>query len=254
MSNRSVDVLLIHGAGGGGWEWRLWRHVLEARGHRVHTPDLHAAAGGIAATVYADYARQVRRELERLPRPRVLVGASLGGVLALDAADAADALVLVNPLPPAPWHAQLPARTWPDVVRWEGNARLSSTRRALADADAATAIEAMRHWRDESGAVLRAAHAGLDLPRPTVPTLCIVSQADDDVPPALTRAMADAWSIELLASASTTHVGPLLGAAAAQTARQADDWLQHRLPTALCTDPGRARASGGSDTAIARRT
>ena len=254
MSNRSFDALLIHGAGGGGWEWRLWRHVLEARGHRVHTPDLHAAAGGIAATVYADYARQVRRAVERLARPRVLVGASLGGLLALDAADAADALVLVNPLPPAPWHAQLPARSWPDVVPWGANARLSSTRRALADADEATAIEAMRHWRDESGAVLRAAHAGLHRPRPTVPTLCFVSQADDDVPPALTRAMADAWEIELLASASTTHVGPLLGAAAAQTARQASDWLQRQLSTGLRTDPARARASGGSDTEIAQRT
>ncbi|WP_394004410.1 alpha/beta fold hydrolase [Luteimonas sp. WGS1318] len=229
MSNRTFDLLLVHGAGGG-WEWALWRHVLEARGHRVHAPDLQPAVAGIAATRYADYAQQVRDAVERLPRPRVLIGASLGGLLALDAADRADALVLVNPLPPAPWHAHLPARAWPDVVRWGRDARLSSTRRALADADAATALAAMRQWRDESGAVLRAAYAGIVLARPTVPVLCVASQADDDVPPAVTQALAEAWGAERLVSAATTHVGPLLGADAANTARAVDAWLRRHVP------------------------
>ena len=58
----------------------------------------------VAATRLQDYQAQVRAALAALPRPRVLVGASLGGLLALDAAEGADAVVLVNPLPPVPWH------------------------------------------------------------------------------------------------------------------------------------------------------
>ncbi len=225
----TFDLLLVHGAGGGGWEWALWRHVFEARGHRVRAPDLQPAPGGLVATCYRDYACQVREAIACLPRPRVLVGASLGGLLALDAADAADALVLVNPLPPAPWHVQLPQRAWPDVVRWGRDARTGSTRRALADADDVTALTAAGLWRDESGGVLREAHAGIALSAPAVPTVCIASRCDDEVPPAITGALARAWGAALHVSAATTHVGPLLGADAAYTARVVHDWLQRRL-------------------------
>ena len=227
--DRTFHLLLVHGAGGGGWEWALWRHVLEARGHPVHAPDLQPAPGGLASTGYRDYLQQVRDTAGRLPRPRVLVGASLGGLLALDAADAADALVLINPLPPAPWHLHLPPRAWADVVPWGRDARLASTRRALADADDATTLVAARHWRDESGAVLRTAQAGRTPAAPTVPTLCIASSSDEDVPPAITRALAAAWNADLQVSAATTHVGPLLGVDAAHTARLVHDWLQRRL-------------------------
>lgn len=227
--NRTFDLLLVHGAGGGGWEWALWRHVLEARGHRVRAPDLQPVADGLAVTRYEDYLQQVHDALAPLRRPRVLVGASLGGLLALEAVSAADALALVNPLPPAPWHLRMPAREWPDVVHWGRDARLGSTRRALADADDATTLEAARRWRNESGTVLRTAHAGRAPPAPSVPTLCIASRKDDDVPPAITQALAAAWNADLQVSAATTHVGPLLGVDAAHTARVVHDWLQRRL-------------------------
>ncbi|WP_101925917.1 MULTISPECIES: alpha/beta hydrolase [Luteimonas] len=220
------DVLMLHGAGGGGWEWDLWRAVFEARGCRVATPDLRPVAAGLAATRFDDYRRQVDAALA-MPstRPRVLVGASLGGLLAAACADAVDALVLVNPLPPAPWHADLPLRHWPDVVPWGRHARLASTRRALPDADAATARRAMQGWRDESGRVLRDAGAGLAVARPACPVLCVVSTRDDDVPPAVTRAWAHAWQATVWVSPATSHVGPLLGNAAARTAAAASAWL-----------------------------
>lgn len=213
-------AVFVHGAGGGGWEWNVWRGVFAAHGIDAVAPDLQPAPDGVAATTFDDYAMQVRSALAALPRPRTLVGASLGGLLALACADDADALVLVNPIPPAQW-----ARDWGDVVPWRTNARLASTRRALPDVDDATALYAMRRWRDESGAVLRQAHAGVDLPRPACPVLCIVSAQDDDVPPELPVAMAQAWGASLLRTASPSHVGPLLGRDAAQVAGQAAQWL-----------------------------
>ena len=37
--------------------------------------------------------------------------------------------------PPAPFHVDMPARDWPDVVPWRRDVRLSGTRRALPEAD-----------------------------------------------------------------------------------------------------------------------
>lgn len=223
--NKPLHALLVHGAGGGAWEWNLWREVLRAQGIEADALDLQPAPAGLAATTLHDYLAQVRVALHALPRPRVLAGASLGGLLALLAEDDADALVLVNPLPPAPWHAQLPVREWPDVVRWQGDARLASTRRAMADADDASVLFAFRHWRDESGAVLREAHAGIGVRRPACPTLLIASVQDDDVPPAVVATMADAWGASRLQTFSNSHAGPLLGRQATAIAAQAVAWL-----------------------------
>lgn len=222
-------ALLVHGAGGGGWEWNVWRGVFEAAGIAVATPDLQPVAAGLAATGFDDYLRQARDALLALPRPRAVAGASLGGLIALGIADAADAVVLVNPLPPAPWHRSLPARTWPDVVPWGRDARLDGTRRALRSADDATALFAFRHWRDESGAVLHEAYEGVPLRRPSCPTLFIASREDEDVPPAITQAMATEWQREVLQTLSGCHVGPLLGREAAGIAVQAVEWLNRAV-------------------------
>jgi predicted alpha/beta hydrolase family esterase len=218
----------VHGAGGGGWEWNLWRGVFAAHGIDAHAPDLQPAPQGLAATRFDDYVTQVRGALDAMPRPRALVGASLGGLLALRCAGLADALVLVNPLPPSPWHAKLPQRDWPDVVPWRRDARLASTRRALPDADEASALHAFRHWRDESGAVVRAARAGIAVATPACPVLCVASAHDEDVPPGVTASLAGHWNASLLRVPSGSHVGPLLGRGAAGVATAVAAWLSAR--------------------------
>jgi predicted alpha/beta hydrolase family esterase len=228
LAEALASALFVHGAGAGGWEWNAWRGVFGATGMRVEAPDLAPSAAGLEHTALEDYLRQVRDALRGLQRPRALVGASLGGLLAAMAAGDADALVLVNPLPPVPWHAQLPSRAWPDVVPWRRDARLESTRRAVPDADDAGALFAFRHWRDESGMVMRAAYAGVDIERPPCRVLCIASQLDEDVPPALTAALALAWSADLLRVDALSHAGPLLGRDAARVATQALAWLSAR--------------------------
>ena len=128
-------------------------------------PDLQPAAAGLAATTFDDYLRAGACRPGSTAAAARRVGASLGGLLAMACAAQADALVLVNPLPPSPWCSRLPARDWPDVVPWRRDARLASTRRAIAGCGRATALFAFRQWRDESGAVLRAAHQGIEVRR-----------------------------------------------------------------------------------------
>jgi pimeloyl-ACP methyl ester carboxylesterase len=225
-----VHALLIHGAGGGGWEWNVWRRVFEAHGIAAITFDLQPHADGIAATRWSDYVAQTQQAAMCLPAARVLVGASLGGLLALQLATtvAAHALVLVNPLPPRPEAQSLPVPVpEPAVIPWRRRATLTGTRRALPDADAAACIYAYRRWRDESGAVLSTARAGIACEPPHVPVLVLGSAADDDVPVAVSRALAlrlDATFLQV----SGSHAGALLGRDAALHARHVLRWLSAR--------------------------
>lgn len=222
------SALLLHGAGGGAWEWETWRGVLQAQGCRVAAPDLRPAPAGLRATGWNDYLMQARAALRALPRPRAAIGASLGGLLAAAIADDADALVLVNPLPPAPYHRAVPQRGGSEIVPWRRDARLASTRRAMADADGAASLYAFRRWRDESGAVLRAASDGIAVPAPACPVLCIVSANDEDIPPDAMSALAADWGADLIVLNEATHLGPLLGRGAANAAARAAAWLSAR--------------------------
>src|SRR5690606_37144957 len=153
-------VVCVHGAGGGGWEWAVWARVLGARGFDVMAPDLQPVADGIAATRLHDYRAQVAGWCEGAGQMPILIGASLGGLLALAVARSVNpaALVLVNPMPPGGVAGSIPS---PPVIPWRSRRSLSSTRRAMPDCDDASRLFAYRHWRDESGAVLDEAHAGI---------------------------------------------------------------------------------------------
>lgn len=248
-------AVFVHGAGGGGWEWALWARVFAARGWSVLAPDLQPAADGVAATRWGDYREQVRQWCAT--PPDLLVGASLGGLLALAVAAAVQprALVLVNPLPPcglgradaclhAPagacvpagglsltsWRAHMPAREpYPAVVPWGSARSLAATRRALPDADDATCLVAFRRWRDEAGAVLNAAMAGIDIAPPRCPVLIVASEKDDDVPAATSRALAQSLAADFQLLHRTSHVGPLLERSAAQSAQRVAEWSESRF-------------------------
>ncbi|MGH8106750.1 MAG: alpha/beta fold hydrolase, partial [Arenimonas sp.] len=165
-------VLFLHGAGGGAWEWNVWMRLFRVHGFDVHAPDLLPAAPGLQATALDDYRQQVQESLKLMSSPKIIVGASLGGLLALMNAEHADAIVLINPMPPAPWHQQMPSREkYPALIPWRSQASLAGTRRALFDSDEMTCLYAFRHWRDESGAVMNAAMAGVEIAQPSCPIL-----------------------------------------------------------------------------------
>lgn len=216
MIVRPKTVLAIHGAGGGGWEFNRWRWFFEAAGWSIHTPDLRPASAGLAATRLDDYLAQLRVLAGEI-RPQLLVGASLGGLLAMQLAaiSSVPGLVLVNPLPPAPWVAQLPARDWPEVVPWAQRHDLAATRRAMPQGHAAVAIYANTRWRDESGAVMRQAHAGVVAQLPvSTRSLLIAGALDSSVPVSVSRQFSQAIHADYLELEQADHLDPLLGASA----------------------------------------
>lgn len=225
-----LRVLFVHGAGGRGWEWNVWRGVFDAHGVDTSAPDLQPSPRGLEATRFEDYRTQVVEAARTMSSsaPLALIGASLGGLLALAAADAvgASALVLVNPLPPAPLHERLPRREWPALVPWRRDATLAGTRRAMSGADAAACLYAFRRWRDESGAVMAEAAAGV-VAAVSARVLVIAARDDGDVPAPVSLALARQLGADHV-SCDGGHLDPLLGRDAAQAALLALHWLLAR--------------------------
>jgi pimeloyl-ACP methyl ester carboxylesterase len=240
---------MVHGAGGGGWEWAIWQRVFAAQGWNATAPDLRPVAHGLRATRIEDYVDQVvgwtraasnNAASENPGAKPVLIGASLGGLLALLAVArvAAAALVLINPLAPralgsTPIEPRPAWQEYPDIVPWSSRRSLASTLRAMPDADDAARLFALRRWRDESGAVLRAAMQGVQVEFVRCPVLVVASEQNADVEPAASRALAAACAAEFRLLPGMSHVGPLLGRNAARVAHQVLTWCVE-----LSSEPG----------------
>ena len=101
-------VLMVHGAFCGGWAFDAFRRPFEAQGYACITPDLRAHGaearpGEVAQLSMNDYAADIADLIRRQPAPPVLVGHSLGGLVAQMAATRAEVAALVLLAPSAPW-------------------------------------------------------------------------------------------------------------------------------------------------------
>ncbi|MBX3013728.1 MAG: alpha/beta hydrolase [Caldilineaceae bacterium] len=222
-------LVCIHGAGGGGWEYALWQPRFKAAGYAVIANDLVPTNGDLTATTFADYLSQVRDWVPPTG-PLILVGASLGGILALKAAERLQpaALVLVNSVPPAGVGAARSAKPYPPIIRW-ANGSLADTREALFESEEAIIQWAWPRWRDESGAVLQTSRAGVTVAPPPCPTLVVLGEQDTDIPYQTGLALVTWAKADLLLYHGMSHVGPLLSRRADEVAQTVLAWCQARL-------------------------
>lgn len=228
-----MKLLCIHGAGGGSWQWASWVPVLQAQGLTCQCLELCPRAD-LAATTLADYQTQVDAQTQAATEPLVLVGASLGGLLALRAAvlPPVVGLILVNAVPPAlipGWPPQ--PRRFARIIRWQDSAP-QATHQALPDANWEAAEAAHRQWRNESGAVMQALWAGVPLAcKPRVPSLVLAGSLDTTVPPSVQAALAAQLDGDYYQAAGVSHLGALLGQRAAMLAQWVGGWLgsQHNV-------------------------
>lgn len=228
-------IVLVHGAGGGGWEWDYWKPVFTKVGWQFIARDLIPVKSGLPETKVEDYAGQVTSWIPADARPIVLVGASMGGVLALMAAERLtakkrppSAVILVNSVPPRSVERPATAKTYPEIVKWANGPR-KETADAMPDSDEKTIDFAWKRWRDESGKVMNALRVGVDVPPPKAPTLVVIGQKDTDIAPATSRAVAAHLNADIMEYAGMSHVGPLLGRRAGEVARAVQLWLDARL-------------------------
>src|SRR5262249_57910868 len=87
-----APVILVHGAANSGRVWTFWQGELARRGWSSHAIDLRGHGTGAPAelgtTRMADYADDVVALARRLRQPPILVGWSMGGLVAMMAAPA----------------------------------------------------------------------------------------------------------------------------------------------------------------------
>lgn len=93
-------LLVVHGAGSGPLVFEDWPRCLPAA--RFIAPDLQEDLDAARATM-GDYAHRVEGAIEGAETPLLLVGWSMGGLVAMMAADTIrpDGIVLLEPSPPA---------------------------------------------------------------------------------------------------------------------------------------------------------
>jgi pimeloyl-ACP methyl ester carboxylesterase len=103
------SVVMIHGAFCGAWSFERWRTVFARKGYDVHAPDLRFHDCGqdppeaLGTTSMLDYADDLEELLDDLEDDPILIGHSLGGLLAQMLAARRRVRALVLLAPSAPW-------------------------------------------------------------------------------------------------------------------------------------------------------
>ncbi len=99
---------MVHGAFGGGWMFDTFRRPFEQAGHTVLTPDLPghepaAARSTVRDRSMSDYAAAIVKLCVAQPESPILIGHSLGGLVAQLAAARTPVKALILLAPSAPW-------------------------------------------------------------------------------------------------------------------------------------------------------
>ena len=103
-----TPVVFMHGAFCGGWGFDAFRAPFDNLGLSTHAPDLPAHERGadmerLATLGVNDYADAMVRVVRGLERPPILVGHSLGGLIAQMTATKVECAALILLAPSAPW-------------------------------------------------------------------------------------------------------------------------------------------------------
>jgi pimeloyl-ACP methyl ester carboxylesterase len=99
---------MIHGAFSGSWSWDGFASKFRDCGYLVYTPALRhheseKPPSSLGQTSLTDYASDLQNFVEELDAPPILVGHSMGGLLAQMLATRCDVRALILLAPSAPW-------------------------------------------------------------------------------------------------------------------------------------------------------
>ncbi len=103
-----TPIIFIHGAFCGAWSFDLFRRPFDKRGYRTLTPDLphHEQGADVDALCQLgvrEYAAAIEAVCSRLDQPPVLIGHSMGGLIAQIVASHRPVAGLILLAPASPW-------------------------------------------------------------------------------------------------------------------------------------------------------
>jgi pimeloyl-ACP methyl ester carboxylesterase len=108
MKAKRSPVVMIHGSHCGPWAMDGFAGKFRAAGYEVECPalrfhEMETAPDALGTTSLLDYAADLEDQLKSLPTPAILIGHSLGGLLAQMLAARSEVRALVLLAPSAPW-------------------------------------------------------------------------------------------------------------------------------------------------------
>jgi hypothetical protein len=225
------SVCFVAGAGGGAFEWNIWRRVFQAQGYAVYDWEYPALPAAPINDSQAEAIHQQRastlRDFCLQHTLDLVVAASLGGSLALHACDAhwrPRAMVLIAPLTVGSSRSTFVGT---GIKTWAHSNHLANTLSAVPDAHPASNLFAHSHWNDEAVAILRYANAHC-LPTPDADSTLLILAADDH---AIDNAKVSAQlsNVECWTEANFSHAGLLFGNGAASLALRTAQWCSKKL-------------------------
>lgn len=205
-------MLLVHGTFSTGALMEPWRAFFEAAGYEAHAPSLPGREPTDLAALrrlrFDDLFEALRRNRDRLDEPPIVIGHSMGGLLAqrLAAETPCAALVLLASVPPGVLWAQ--PRAVPHLLRLLPRTLLGlpvrpsdQTLRAvvfndLPESEARALSPGLVH--DAGGAFRSLVLGSVRLPRGAMrcPVLSVSGGADRNVSPRISRAIARRYAAE----------------------------------------------------------
>ncbi|MGQ0575042.1 MAG: alpha/beta hydrolase [Pseudonocardia sp.] len=234
-------VLMLHSTFGHGGLLDAWRQLFEAAGHECHTPSLPGRLPTDTAALrrlgIRDYLDAVLEYRARIATPPIVIGHSMGGLLAqqLAARTPTAALVLLASVPPGVLWAQpraLPhlARLLPRILTGRPIRPSEDTLRAIVfndlpeDEQRTLAPQLVT----DSGRAFRSLVLGTArVPRDAVtcPVLCVSGGADRNVSPRTSRSIAARYGAAHQVHPERGH-WIVAGSVADQVAPPVLDWLR----------------------------
>jgi pimeloyl-ACP methyl ester carboxylesterase len=215
-------VVLVHGAANSAGVWRFWRERLHAAGYPTRAPDLrgHGAAPcpDLGRVSMADYVADVAAAVDGLPRPPVLVGWSMGGLVALMYGAVAPTLgvLALGPSTPGPM-LEAPAAEPPAPGVFGPEAYgitdpASPVQPTMPDLDAEEVRVALASLGPESAYARQERRRGIWFaPRGFAGAVMVAAGArDESFPPPLCRRVARFLGADYLELAGASHWGLVL--------------------------------------------
>jgi pimeloyl-ACP methyl ester carboxylesterase len=234
--NERPPIVLVHGAANSAGVWVFWQRALAERGWASYAIDLRGHGGSdridLSETTMADYADDVQSAIVQLERKPVVMGWSMGGLVAMIVAASGGAtacIALAPSLPAQKRDASLKLRRGEFGADFYGiTSNDLADQPAMPDLDREERTIALTSCGPESLLARDDRKAGIVIESIPCPLLIVTGTADATYP----RAKYDGlWlSAEHIDIEGASHWGLVLGKKAVETLiPQIDAWLEHAL-------------------------
>jgi len=252
-------IFMIHGMWGGPWHWENYKGILEREGYRCitttlrfHNVDPKAVPDPrLGTTSLLDYAEDLQQEIRQLGVKPIIIGHSMGGLLAqiLGGRGLAKALVLLTPASPAGilalkpsviksfWSVQTTWGFWRKPMRLTFDEAVYSMMHLLSPGEQKEAYDKFVYESGRAACEIgywffdRKRACGVDESRVTCPVLVIAGAEDRITPASVVRQVAKKYKSVSIYKEFENHAHWVLAEPGwEEVAGYVKDWLGQVLP------------------------